>query len=81
MQSSEHKNLLGHENAELPAGRVPEDVVVAVDLLPHLGLLQDAPVSHHGAAAARRRVATVIPVVQQQPVSRSVEDGQSFRQR
>lgn len=54
----------------------PEDVVVLVDLLPHLGALQDAAVPDHGAAGAAGRVAATRPVVQHDAVGGRVEQRQ-----
>jgi len=60
---------------------LPEDVVVAVDLGAPPRAPQDAPVAHHGTAAAAGLVGALRPVVQQPAVCGRVEDGQSVQQR
>lgn len=59
---------------------VPEDIMMAVNLLPSAATLQYPAVADHGTARALRAVAALRPVVQHQPAGGGVEDGQSLGQ-
>lgn len=60
---------------------LPENIVMTVDLLPFLWILQYPTVPHHSTVDTVWFIAVVLPVVQHLPVSRRVEDRESFHQR
>lgn len=59
---------------------LPEDIMMAVNLLPFPGTLQDPAVADHGTAGALGAVAALGPVVQHQPAGSGVEEGQRVAQ-
>lgn len=59
---------------------VPENIMVAVDLLPFSWIIQYPTVPHHSTSDTLWFVVAILPVVQHLPVSRKVEDRKRLHQ-
>lgn len=78
--TTQGKDVRELKGKTLSSQSLPEDIMVAVDLLPFPGALQYPAVADNRAARALRAVAALLPVVQHLAAGGGVEGGQSLGQ-